>query len=608
MFSANASDRKLHVLLLALACVVAYSNTLGNGLVWDDLDFILKWDTPGKPGNIALLLKGEVPAGHEGVYRPVRSLFYMFAHIIYQGNPFLLHLQAILVHTVCTILAYLIILELVESGTSSFLGALVFAVHPVHTEAVSFITTSFDLFGVLFFLAAFLSYIKSGQGDGRHMASVILGVLGFFTYEMALTLPVLLVLYDLLGGRQVKKSVRKAGPHIIAAAAYLAVRFLVVDTSMRAGYPQDSILVAIILGLKAFYHYIRLLILPTGLTVNHGLSEGVYSFWLIDYEADAFAGQSILEPVVLAAAILLCLMAALAWKNRVENPVFTLGLSWIFITLLPVSQLIPLQALFGEKYLYLPSTGFSILIACMLDSSRRKSVFQARLYSILAAVILISCILFAVKTISRNRDWRDHESLWRSAVEKTPQSPNARYNLATGIRDNGRLDEALEEYMRVLELNPDFYEAHYNIGNIYARTGLAELALKSYHNALEINPGYSRARINLAIVYAGLGRKDLYLKHVEMVLEDEPANPYANNAMGLYSMGEDRVKQAEESFLKAISSKRDYDEAYNNLGVLYYGQNETEKAKYYFLKALENNPGNIHAKRNINTLAKEHGL
>jgi hypothetical protein len=175
-----------YALYVAVVAFLAYSNTLGNSLLWDDVEFITQWELPHDLSNLPLLLQGAVPPSHEGVFRPLRGLFYAVSYQLWGLNPAGYRIQAVMVHVACSILIYLVSVELLKNREAAVLCSLLFAAHPVHTEAVTFTASSFDLIGTIFMLSSMLLYLRA---ERLSAASAALALAAFLTDELTPSCP-----------------------------------------------------------------------------------------------------------------------------------------------------------------------------------------------------------------------------------------------------------------------------------------------------------------------------------------------------------------------------------------------------------------------------------
>jgi protein O-mannosyl-transferase len=200
------SDIKyIYLSILLFLTVLVYLNIFENEFTWDDKSFIVEWQEIKSFENFGKFLQGIVPVGHSGVYRPVRTIFYAISYGIWGLNPFGYHLQSLLIHLSATILIFYISCHIVKNNKIAFLASLIFGVHPIHTESITVMTSSFDTLGIVFFLASFYTYILYEDNKNILIISLFFAALAFFTYELTLTLPLLFILYDFCIRKNLKK-------------------------------------------------------------------------------------------------------------------------------------------------------------------------------------------------------------------------------------------------------------------------------------------------------------------------------------------------------------------------------------------------------------------
>src|SRR3989344_3606637 len=214
---------KKNLIIVTVLAIAAYVNILGNGFTIDDSTFIGRWQG-NRTINLVQIFRGDVPAGHEGVYRPIRQLLYGIYYQLWADDPVGYHIHSIVVHAVSTVFVYLILETMFAGSAIALFGAALFAVHPVHTEAVSYTVAGMDTTGLGVVLAAFYYFLRK-----KFNISYALAAVAFFTTEMALTLPILLVWYELCFGRLTKKNwetrIKIHAPFWISLAMYVVVRF-----------------------------------------------------------------------------------------------------------------------------------------------------------------------------------------------------------------------------------------------------------------------------------------------------------------------------------------------------------------------------------------------
>jgi protein O-mannosyl-transferase len=523
------------VLIIAVSLAV-YSNTLGNGFVYDDNFQVLSnpWirDVRFLPNIFSSCDWGF--SGHAtNYYRPMVHSMHMLVYYIFGIAPWGYHLVNILLHAGSSVLVFLIARILFSEYKAPFkylsiplMAAVLFAVDPIHTEAVAWISAVTDLSYTFFCLLTLYLYIRS---EDRFNTGYYLSVASFFIgtlcKEPALTLPGLLIAYDLLLNKR-KASfpflVKRYALFALAASAYMGMRFYAlgwINSKQHSEYGYFGNLFII------FATYLKKLVMPTSLKL-------IYLFK---------PAQSLLEASVLTSLLITALVTALFYVAYKKDRLALFCLSIIVVPLLPCLYLpaITGQSVLGERYLYLPSVGFIMLVTLIMvrlaDSRRRIAV---------ASVFLALVTLYSAGTVFRNAEWKDDYSLWTAELKKSPGSQVARDNLvlAAGAHINlgamyeksGRYDLAIQEYIAATKCNPipdDAYVAYKDLGNAYGRIGKVDESIRAYEESLKVRTDgaeeHNNADVhnNIGVEYAQKGDMKKAVEHFQTALRLDPNDP-----------------------------------------------------------------------------------
>jgi len=451
IFSLLKKHRQLIVIILATTAV--YLTVFGNQFVIDDQYFIKDWPLTRSWSNAGQLLSGVNPESQPGVYRPIRSLLYLAYYQLWGTNPIGYHLHSLLVHLASTILIYFIIKALIKnSSLLPFTAGLLFGLHPIHTESITYIAAGMEMTGVVFFLAAFLAYLRH-----KNIWTVPLALLAFFTYEITLTLPFLLVLYELTLG---KRNWKKIWPIAAAAVGYLFVRIGLLQISpARGDYLAYSFYHTQLTMTKMWVKYLWLLIWPAALSHNQTIVPGFEAFMTPYSDRQAILSQTLTDlPILLSLATVGSLIFA-AVRLRGKYPWLAFAVGWFFISLLPVAYFLPQGTAFAEKYLYLASFAFVFILARVLSKIKNlKLAFLA---------VLIIAVFYGARTYTRNQNWQSPQTLWEYEARIHPQSELAYYNLGIIYGAKGEKDKAAAAYQKALQLKPQFWQAEHNLRNLW---------------------------------------------------------------------------------------------------------------------------------------------
>ena len=535
----------LPVAVVLLASFAVYFNTLSNDFVYDDGAQVLKNYWIRDVGNLPKIFTKSVWAFQgapvvSNYYRPVMNVVYMVNYHLFGLKPWGFHLVNVLFHAGVSVLVFFLFARLPAasppgSSPSSlaggraggllslpFIAALLFAVHPVHTEAVAWVAGLPDLSFSFFFLLSLLLYIRATEGKGLHKGRYALSVASFFlsalSKEPALTLPLLLVGYDhLLGDPEegFRGRWKRYIPYVIAAAAYFALRLHALGG--MAPERRHEHLGALQLAINVFplfMDYLGKLLLPVNLNAFH----------VFHPIASMLEMKGILSVAVAAA---FAGMTAVAYrKNRTA----------CFCLLLLVAPLLPafyIRGLglntFAERYLYLPSAGFAALAAMALARATDR-IPRGKVVLVGALVFLTG--VYSLGTVRRNAVWRTDYALFEDTVRKSPDSAIPHEKFGTALMERGRLDEAIGHFRTALALDPSSDEAHTNLGIAYYKKGLIDQAIEEERISIRLNPNLPEKHFNLAQALADKQLWEEAIREYEIAIRLDPNFADAHNGLG----------------------------------------------------------------------------
>lgn len=559
------------LLLLVVVTAAVYANSLHNEFLFDDLETIVEAQGRGGSGQLTQLfslLRGN-PA-----YRPIRSASYAFDYALSGLDPWGYHVSNIAYHTLSAIVVFLIAQSLFNRLIPALFAAILFAVHPIQTEAVTYLSGRRDVLSGLFVLLGFylfLRYRRTGRA-GYLAAVLLLYPLAFFSKESGIILPLLCFSFDVIGRIRVKgpgiglppvreiwASARSAVREgrllylplfVLAGGLALYVLFLVRGTWVRSYYGGSFWFTGLTMA-RVFLHYIKLLIFP--LTLN------------ADYSYNAFpVTTSWADPNAWVAVLILATLGVGLLSILQSRPLVAFGGAWFFLALLPVSQIVPHHEMMAEHFLYVPSVGVCLMVAALAHPLMDRHRFAPALY----AAALVALVLFSFRTVRRNADWRDDLTLWSKTVQVAPQGARARNNLGVAYIRRGQLTRAEQEMEAAVQIKPDFAVAHGNLGKIALDRDDLERAERELETALRLKENEVIPRLWLGAVYVRKGRMAEAEQQFRAALARPPYDAYANNNLGVLFAKAGRMAEAEAAFQAALTRMPQLTEARQNLARL----------------------------------------
>ena len=495
----------LAISLIIILILIAYANALKNDFAWDDNDLIL--ENPGITSwrNVSKIFTHNLGYSTDlknSYYRPLQELTYLIDYSVWRFNPFGYHLGNIAIHIFNTLLLLWLLYSFSNNRPASIFAAVFFAVHPIHTSAVTYIAGRADLLYAFFLLVGILSFNiflkkESRQGILYYALSVLSFILALLSKETAVTLPFLLLLsgYTFVDREQRRRFslsiFRAVLPFFVILITYFCLRLTILRFNWQdlAAYPS-SLWVRLLTACKAVFIYLKIVLFPVDLHMWRKIADV----------------RSIFEPASLIILILLLLFFTNIRRiYRHSKPVF-FGISWFIINIVPVSNIVPLRYYIAENWVYVASMGLFFAAAVeLLRLDRARPVFIKKCLFFITG---IAVILYTGVTVKRNFDWKDDLTIFKHTIKYAPESPLVHFGLAQGYDKAGAAEEAIAAYRNVSEGSKQSAHAHNNLGVIYRRRNSFSEAIKEYKKSLANDPDYIDARLNLAAVYVITGRLD----------------------------------------------------------------------------------------------------
>ncbi|MFO0982956.1 MAG: hypothetical protein U1E76_14705 [Planctomycetota bacterium] len=520
----SRAERLRVIALLAIAVIAAYANSLsGEFLAWDDESLVLEnpylrqgtlaeigtfFASPPRlaaepaPSSTLDAIKQALARRYElgGEYLPVRDLSWWIDARIFRRAPEPddrgappywaagFHLGNLLLHLITTVLVWCYARQLGMSSWAAAVAGLLFALHPVHTESVAWIASRKDVLSAVFFVGTLLAHAawrRTTIGTPRFLITALpLTLLAVMSKSTVMSMPLVFLLVDAvwfapqLKARLVATLCAYAPFFMVSAGFSWIVMQTSLSTGLRGhGWHGGSFAANLVLAAEAELDYLRLLVVPASL-------RNAYE----NPEALRWSPSTMAAAVVIPVLVLTFLVAC---ARRVARPrasvttstwvVFALG--WFFITLLPVANvLVPMNWLRAERSRYLPSIGFCLLLATVLDRLRPRA--PRGTVTMLVALIALA---YGARTIVRNRDWHDTETVWQVTLAQDPHSDRARIELAAcdlAARNPERTQHAIDELRLLTTAHPELPRAHYLLGLALVSTGRHEEGIAAMERAI----------------------------------------------------------------------------------------------------------------------------
>lgn len=621
---------------LAALCALCYGNSLHGELVHDDVWAIVNNPDVRAGSSLRSIFTNDFwgkrmadNTSHKS-YRPLCILSFKLNILLHGTAPLYFHVVNVCLHCAVTCLLMHTCERCVFEDTRlALVTALLFAVHPVHTEAVSGIVGRADVLAGLLFLLTFLFYTRSVSlhapddslpstaSPGRLLVSLLLGTCAMLVKETGITVFGVCVLYDVLvlcrkplinhlSASRLRNLLYVGGPFMkraclisVYVVMIMSVRLWLMGGSMPLFSEQDNpasfcphLLTRILTYSYLLSFNAWLLLAPIVLCYDWQVG----SIPLVESLTDVRNVATLLLAVVMVA---LCLSYVFSLQRHESREVLV-GMLFLVFPFIPASNLFfRVGFVVAERVLYMPSMGYCILVAHGLG--RLCSLVGRWGTAVLSLSMLLLLLLFSLKTVQQNHVWLSREALFRSGIQTLPHNAKVHYNYANFLKDSGRHQEAIHHYSTALRLYPRHASALNNLGTL---THSSEEAEHFYRRALDINPQHNRALFNLGNLLKSHGKSEEAVSLLKDSIRFGPHFADAYSSLASLYAEQRRFAEAKEVYQKGINNCPDSSDLHNNYGVFLVDTGEGELAAAHYQQAVRLKPAHYVAMVNLGRLLR----
>lgn len=488
------------LIMLSLSIFLVYFNAFDNGFVSDDVQLISK--NP-RVGDFTFALT-------QSLVGSVRNILYFFSFHLGGLNPAFFRVINIAFHLGSSFLAFAILNFLTNKKLIAIFASLLFAIHPIMAESITWISGGpYSQYG-FFLLLSFFLYLISGENKKIYWVAVLAFAFSLLSSEKSMVFFAILFVYEISAGK-LKDNWKKIIPFfsmslllIIMYAARIGGRIADLESTTYQDTQSINLFVQIPIATSS---YLKLIFWPDKLSL---------------YQTEMFF-STFQYIIFLSVFFLFLAFIFYGWK---KNKAVFFWLSFFIITLSPTLTPFKISWIVAERYVYLGSLGIFVVIALFFNwliekYSNRKNI----IYSVFAILI----VLLSARTIVRNMDWQNEDTLWLATAKTSPSGQNIHNNLGDVYGRQKNYEKAVEEFKKAVEINPNYADAYHNLGNTYIEMGKIEEALESYQKAVSINPNLWQSYQNIAAIYFERGN---YQKSYEMIKKAAETNPNDPNIQG----------------------------------------------------------------------------
>jgi len=578
-------------LLLVLA-LLAYHTVWHGGFVWDDNAHVTR---PGLRSLHGLWRIWFEPGATQQYYPALHSAFWM-EHRLWGDAPSWYHVANVVLHGCAACLLYRVLRRLSVPG--AFLGAALFAVHPVCAESVAWVSEQKNTISAVFYLAAALAYLRydSGRRTGWYAAGLGLFLLALLSKSVAATLPaaLLVVVWWKRGRISWRGDVLPLAPWLALGAGAGVMTSWMERTHVGASGAAFALGIAerFLVAGRALWFYLGKILWPVNLTF-------VYPRWPID----ARDPVQYLFPAAAAAA--LAGLWLIRGRSRAPLAAALLFAGTLFPALGFINVFPFIYSFVADHFQYMAAAVILSAAAAALATAARPLPAPGRAAAWAAAGCVVA--LLASLTWRQGSMYADAETLWRATIARNPSAWMAYNNLAADLLKDGSVDEAIADARKAIELDPSDAEAHITLGEALLKEGRGAEGLAQYGVALQIEPGNPIAHNNLGNVLLKAGRVDEAIVHYRAALVARPDSPKAHGNLGEAYLLKGRLDEAVAQLGEALANDPLDPGATTNLGIALAQEGRVDAAMAQFRRALEIDPGFTVARTNLGNALLQSG-
>jgi len=610
MISLSNTRQGLVILLFVILGFLIYSNTVKSPFYFDDVPNIRR-----NP-NIRLTrltFKDIRKAAFESPCpnRPIANVSFALNYYVHKYNVVGYHVTNIIIHILTGIFLYLLLKTTLCISTKkwdqslnppipqslnppiiSFFSALLWLVHPIHTQSVTYVVQRMNSMAAMFYVLSFLLYVRGrlvteNQKSWPWLAGCALaGMLALGSKEIAATLPFFILLYEWYFFQNLSTAwLKRHLPYIIGALILLGVlTFVYFGTNplqgLLSGYRHRGFTLTerALTQFRVVVYYIVLLVYPhpSRLNLDHDFP---LSHSLIDPITTLLSMGAIIGAVGLAIYI------------AKKEPLLSFCMLWFLGNLAIESSVIGLEIIF-EHRTYLPSmfllTGI-VVLACRLVKRKWPIV------AILSPCVILLCL----GTYERNNIWSDPLNFSEDSAQKAPDKARPQNTAGAVLLGEGKYSEAIAHFRKALQIDPHFAPAYNNLGLALAQEGKVDEAIFHYTRALQLRPGDATAHYGLGIVFSQKGELNKALEHFSEAVRIDPDHGKAHNRLGHALAERGELAKAIAHFSEAVRIQPDSENAHYNLAVALAGRGKADEAISHYRKALKLDPEYAEAHNNL---------
>lgn len=564
------------LILVFVFALVAYIPTFINGFTnWDDIDQVT-----GNPDIQTLnfaALKKIFTSFYVGMYQPLTTFFFSLIYTLGKLNAIWYHSWSLLLHLLNIFLAYILVLKITKKKNVAIITSLFFAISPMQVEAAAWVSATSTVLYTAFYLASAILYLRFAENNSKknYFLSIVLFLFALLSKSAAVTLPLVLMLFDYYREGTVKKRnfINKI-PFFLLSVAF---GIITIYARQQSGHIVDmskyySVIDKLFFIMYSFSFYMISDILPLKLSAFHPYPEKT---------------GNALPFIYYAAPLFLIFIVFIVHKIRSYRKELFFGFLFFILTIVVMIEIIPVGIqIVKERYTYISCMGLYFILSMIIVNLSEKR----NLRKIIIPAVIIAAMVFSYVSYSRVLTWKNSYTLWDDVIKKYPECSAAYINRGNAFAVDENYQKAIADYNKAISYEPSAADAYIN--RAIAKSAQKDLtgAIEDYDKAISIGPADDKMYSERALLKLEMQNITGAIEDFSSAIQKNPSGEKYYNQRGItYGMA-GKYKEAIIDFTKAIELNADYADAYSNRGYAEMNLWQNVEAIKDLTSAIEKNP------------------
>jgi tetratricopeptide (TPR) repeat protein len=560
-------------------------------ITFDDPVYVT--ENPGIQAGLTLnAVKWAFTTGYANFWHPLTWLSLMLDWQLFGSGPAGFHLTNLLIHIANTLLLFIVLKKMTNALWQSAFVAALFALHPLHVEAVAWVAERKEVLSAFFWILtmwAYLRYVKQ-PNIFRYFLTMLIFALGLMAKPMLITLPFVFLLLDYWPLERIRQFDWKVSSHLIlekipfivlsAISSFIAF-FVQRSGGAMTEFSEFGLRFRLYNALISYVKYMEKMFWPTHLAYFY-----------------PHPGENVSIRYVLISAVLLLAVTVFVLRLAKSHRYLVTGWFWYIGTLLPVIGLIQVGThAMADRFSYITLTGLFVVIAWGLPDLLEKWPHRKIVLWMSSVIVLF---ILAVLTYLQLGYWKDSLTLYQHALEVTENNYSAHFGMTQPLLEQGRIEEAIWHNSEAIRIKPNYIDGFNGLGAAFCQSGKFDKAIDCYKKALQINPDASQVHANLGVALAAKGEFTEAVEQYEIALKTMDApRTHSNYAETLFNLG--KFQQSIIEYRKALLTMPNDPNILNGLGYVLAHSGKFDEAITLYDKALRISPDRIDIHLNLGT-------